>query len=137
MNDIKKKILIVDDEEDLTWSLSKRLCRDGDFLEVLYANSGNAALSMMATHQFDLLVTDLRMPGIDGFQLLDEVKVRHPQTQIIVMTAFGSPEVRRALDGYGQMGYIEKPFDFSEFRNLIQKSLGSTDQTYTSDGIPE
>lgn len=137
MKNSKKKILIVDDEEDLTWSLSKRLGREGDALEVLYANSGNAALSMLATHQFDLLVTDLRMPGIDGFQLLDEVRVRHPGTQVIVMTAFGSPEVRKALDGYGTMGYIEKPFDFIEFRNLIHQSLGYQDQTVTADGNAE
>lgn len=123
MSDNKKSILIVDDEEDLTWSLSKRLARDGDVIEITCANSGSNALRMLSQQRFDLMVTDLRMPGVSGIQLLNEVKARHPATQVIVMTAYGSLEIKEALDDWGGTGYIQKPFEFDDLRNLIYHSL--------------
>ena len=123
MNGEKKRILIVDDEEDLTWSISKRLAKDGDSLEVLCTNTGNNALEMLAQYSVDLMVTDLRMPGLGGLQLLNEVKTRYPQTQVIIMTAYGSIEVKQALDQWGVTGYIEKPFEMNDLRNVIYDFL--------------
>ena len=122
MNDTKKKILIVDDEEDLTWSLSKRLCREGEFLDVRYANSGNAALNMLASHQFDLLVTDLRMPGIDGFDVLRKVKETHPEIEVIIVTGHGSEEDRRLCMDLGAFAYLQKPLDINVLSDTIQKA---------------
>lgn len=119
----KKSILIVDDEEDLTWSLSKRLSRDKDVIEITCANSGVNALKILSQKQFDLMVTDLRMPGVSGIQLLNEVRSKHPATHVIVMTAYGSLEIKEALDHLGEAGYIQKPFEFDDLRNLIYTSL--------------
>jgi len=119
----KKRILIVDDEEDLTWSISKRLAKDGDSLEIICTNSGSNALEMLSKYKVDLLVTDIRMPGISGLQLLNEVKVRYPQTPVIVMTAYGSMEVKKVLEHLGKTGYIEKPFEINELRKLIYSLL--------------
>ena len=115
----KKRILIVDDEEDLTWSISKKLAKDGDSIEVICANSGNCALEMLSKYRVDLIVTDLRMPGVNGLQLLEEVRVRYPETNVIVMTAYGSVEVKEALARWGRTGYIEKPFEMNDLRKLI------------------
>ena len=123
MNIEKKRILIVDDEEDLTWSISKRLAKDGDSLEIICTNSGSNALEMLSKYKVDLLVTDIRMPGISGLQLLNEVKVRYPQTPVIVMTAYGSVEVKKTLEHLQKTGYIEKPFEINELRKLIYSLL--------------
>ena len=119
MNNHKKTILIVDDEEDLTWSISKGIVKDRNVLEVICANSGNRALKILSEFKVDLIITDLRMPGINGLQFLNEVKVRYPHIQIIVMTAYGSIEVKEALERWGQTGYIEKPFEINDLRKLI------------------
>ncbi len=119
MNREKKRILIVDDEEDLTWSISRKLAKDQDSFEVFTANSGNRALDMLSRYQFDLIVTDIRMPGVNGMQLLNEVKVQYPKTNVIVMTAYGSIEVKEALGRWGRTGYIEKPFEINDLRKLI------------------
>ena len=123
MDDVKKRVLIVDDEEDLTWSISKRLTKDRNGLDVMCANSGNRALDVLSKYRIDLLVTDLRMPGVNGFQLLNEVRSHYPCTQVIVMTAYGSIDVKNNLDQLGRMGYIEKPFEMNDLRNLIYTFL--------------
>lgn len=119
MSKDRKRVLIVDDEEDLTWSISKKLSKENNTLEVLCANSGNSALETLSKYKVDLLVTDLRMPGINGLQLLDRVKSQYPQTNVIVMTAFGSLEIEEALKKWDNTGYIEKPFEINDLRKLI------------------
>jgi len=118
-----KKILIVDDEEDLTWSISRRLSRDNDNIKVLSANSGKNALDILSRNEIDLLITDLRMPGINGWELLDKIKEQYPETLVIVMTAHGSIEVIDALNRWGEAGYIEKPFDMNDLRKLVYAFL--------------
>ena len=119
----KKRVLIVDDEEDLTWSISKGLAKDRDSLEVVCVNSGMGALDVLSRSRVDLMVTDFRMPGVNGLQLLNEIKVRYPQTKVIVMTAYGSMEIKEALERSGTTGYIEKPFDINDLRELIHTYL--------------
>ncbi len=129
MSDNKKRILIVDDEEDLTWSISKRIAKERNILEVICANSGNRALKMLSELKVDLIITDLRMPGIHGLQLLNEIKIHYPHIQIIVMTAYGSIEVREAIKRWGETGYIEKPFEMNDLRELIFSFLDDERQS--------
>ncbi|MCK5145952.1 response regulator [bacterium] len=123
MENFKKRILIVDDEEDLTWSLSRKLGRNPEKLEVICANSGSKALEILNENIIDLVLTDLRMPGINGLQLLSEVRSKYPDTHVIVMTAYGSPEIQEAINHWGETEYIEKPFEIEELRNLIYDQL--------------
>ena len=115
----KKRILIVDDEEDLTWSISKKLSRDDLNWDVICVNSGLHALEILSTRSIDLMITDLRMPGLSGLQLVTEVKAKYPDTPIIVMTAYGSTEIKGILEKWGSTGFIEKPFEMSDLRRLI------------------
>lgn len=117
------KILIVDDEEDLTWSLSRKLGRAPSNLDVVCANSGLKALEVLQATPIDLVLTDLRMPGINGLQLLSEIRSKYPQTRVIVMTAYGSPEIQEAINHWGETEYIEKPFEINELRRLIFNQL--------------
>ena len=77
---MENRVLIVDDEEDLTWSITKSLKRENRALDIISVNSGHEALEILQNEKVDLLVTDLRMPGINGHDLIkyiQEKKIRH------------------------------------------------------------
>ena len=120
---VKKRILIVDDEEDLTWSISRGLLKDKNTFNVEIANSGKSALNLLSKKKYDLLVTDIRMPGGSGLNLLKKAKDLFPSTKVIVMTAYGSSEIKDVLDRTLKYGYIEKPFEFKDLRDLILSCL--------------
>jgi DNA-binding NtrC family response regulator len=119
----RKKILIVDDEEDLTWSIVRDLSKNKHHLEVFHANSGSQALDLLNTHAIDLLLTDMRMPGINGRELIQQVRSAYPQVKIILMTAFSSPEIKEFVRHFHVNGYMEKPFEINNLRQLIYASL--------------
>jgi YesN/AraC family two-component response regulator len=119
----KKRVLIVDDEEDLTWTLNKKLSKDKDKFDVLLASNGREALDLLSQVPIDVVVSDIKMPEINGLDLLLEIKKRYPTTKVIIMTAYGSPEVRsKAIQG-GCLYYIEKPFEINELRSMILDAL--------------
>jgi two-component system, NtrC family, response regulator AtoC len=118
-----KKILVVDDEEDITWSLAKGLTKDNPDFCVVCANDGTEALNILARDRIDILVTDIRMPGLNGRQLFEQIRLQHPGIRILVMTAYGSREVSEWLKGFDRVGYIEKPFEFSDLRKKISLLL--------------
>ncbi len=115
----EKKVLIVDDEETLTWSLAKSLSRDKGKYEVLIANNGGEALNILSKNKIDLVITDIRMPGINGLDLLVRIKKEHPKTKVIIMTAYGSSDVQKEANRRGSIYYVEKPFEISEIRRVI------------------
>jgi len=117
------KVLIVDDEEALTWTMMRALLKQADGYEVLVANSGQKALEILERNPIDVVVSDIRMPDIDGLQLLTEIKKRYPQTKVILMTAYGSPELRKEASKRGSIFYIEKPFEIDRLNELIRRAL--------------
>lgn len=119
-----KKVLIVDDEEDILWSLQNNLCNDSLQVEIAVASSGEGALEVLASSkQIDLVVTDIKMPGISGLDLLIEIKNRYPYTSVIVMTAFPSNEYKREAILKGSLHFLEKPFDINELREMVALAL--------------
>jgi DNA-binding response OmpR family regulator len=114
-----KKVLIVDDEETLTWSMAKSLSRDRDKYEVEIANNGKEALEVLGKMPIDLVISDIRMPDINGLDLLVRVKREYPHTKVIIMTAYGSSDVQKEASKRGSLYYIEKPFEINEIRKLI------------------
>lgn len=123
MQEGPKKVLIVDDEEILTWIMSKTLSKDRKRYEVLVANDCSKALEIMKSTTIDLVITDIRMPGMSGLDLLEEIRVRHPDTKVIVMTAYGNPEVQKEANERGCLHYLEKPFKIEDLRNLILDAI--------------
>ncbi len=119
----QKRVLIVDDEEDLTWSISKHLARDRDKYELIAVNSGMAALDVLAQVPVDLVITDIRMPEISGLDLLLKIRENYPQTKVVIMTAYGSSEIQEEANRRGCFKYIEKPFEIQELRQLILNVL--------------
>ena len=127
---MRKRILIVDDEEDLTWSVVKGLTKDN--LEVLSAHSGSIALDLLAKHRIHLLVTDIRMPGINGLELVSRVQSLFPNVKIILMTAFSSPEINDFIRRFGVFGFMEKPFEINALRQLINQGLKHSTSSLSS-----
>ena len=117
------KILIVDDEETLTWSMSKSLSKDKDKFEVIIANSGEDALKVLEKEPINLVISDIRMPGISGLDLLNRIRKNYPDIKVIIMTAYGSPDVQKEANIRGSLYYIEKPFEIKEIRKMILDSL--------------
>jgi CheY-like chemotaxis protein len=118
------KVLIVDDEETLTWSMSKSLSKDKDKFEVIVANSGEDALKVLETQkQIKLVITDIRMPGISGLDLLSKIRKEYSDIKVIIITAYGSPDVQREANMRGSLYYIEKPFEIKEIRKIILDTL--------------
>jgi len=119
-----KKVLIVDDEETLTWSMAKSLSKDRDKYEVLIANNGKEALNLLGKGRIDLVISDIRMPDVNGLDLLVRIKRDHPETKVIIMTAYGSSDVQKEANRRGSVYYIEKPFEISDIRKIIINLIG-------------
>jgi len=119
-----KKILIVDDEETLTWSMAKSLSKDREKYEVFIANNGREALNLLEKNKIDLVISDIRMPDINGLDLLVKIRKEYPQTKVIIMTAYGSSDVQKEANRRGSLYYVEKPFEISDIRKIIIDLIG-------------
>ena len=117
----RKQILVVDDEINLRRVLSALLERDG--YEVHTAEDGAAALELMDDHHIDLVVTDLRMPRVDGMELLRRIVARDQEVPVVMITAHGTVDNAVEALKTGAFDYITKPFDRDEVRTIIAKAL--------------
>jgi len=114
-------ILVVDDQQNFRFSLAVTLKREGH--EVGEAGSGQQAIRAVSARGFDIVVTDLRMPGMDGVALLREIKKMDPQTEVVVMTAFGSVDSAVEAMRHGAADYITKPFQPEELVLVVARAL--------------
>ncbi|MBX3198420.1 MAG: response regulator [Labilithrix sp.] len=118
----QRNIVLVDDEEVLAWSLSNRLARARPSWRVHTANTGEDALERIRSAPIDLLVADVRMPGMSGLDLILAARSEHPRLPVVVMTAFQTPEIQRVI-GAPYTGFLEKPFEFERLLELVDKAL--------------
>ncbi len=126
MTSTSKTILISDDEEDLTWSISRSLRKENESYEVVCVNSGDEALKFLKRIPFDLLISDIRMPGKDGIMLISYAKKHHPDMKVIVMSAWYGSEIREIVEKTLEMFYVEKPFEISYLKSIINKAFVSS-----------
>src|SRR6187455_1276568 len=105
-------LLLVDDEDAFREVIAERLGEYGYRVE--QAATGEAALERLNEFAFDVLLTDLRLPGVDGRQVLDEAFGRYPEITAIVITGFGSVREAVEVTRLGAEGFITKPFQFEE-----------------------
>jgi CheY-like chemotaxis protein/predicted regulator of Ras-like GTPase activity (Roadblock/LC7/MglB family) len=123
MADENKRVLVVDDEDDLTWSISKHLEKDKNKYELICVNSGKKALEVLSQLPIALVISDIRMPEISGLDLLVKIKDFYPSTKVIIMTAYGSSEIHEEANARGCLKYIEKPFEINDLRQLILEAI--------------
>src|SRR5580698_7728563 len=117
----KKQVLIVDDEPNLRKILSAQLSRDG--YDVLTAEDGEQGLALLKEHHIDLVVTDLKMPKVDGMTLLRKAHEEDPDLPIVMITAHGTIDTAVEALKIGAFDYLTKPFDKDEVRQIVAKAL--------------
>ena len=114
------KVLLVDDEEDLVRTMAERMeMRD---LGSDVALDGQQALDMIDDEIPDVMVLDLRMPGIDGMEVLKRVKETYPQVAVIIMTGHGSDEDEKEARRLGAFAYLRKPVDMGELIEVVRNA---------------
>lgn len=117
----KSNILVVDDDQDILKLISMRLVAAG--YETATASNGVEAMSAISLHRPDLVISDLRMPAMDGMALLEAVHNAHPTLPVIILTAHGSiPDAVRATQR-GVFGFLTKPFDSQELLQQVAAAL--------------
>jgi DNA-binding NtrC family response regulator len=121
MADIQKHLLLVDDEAPLRAALAEQLV-DRGYL-VVQADSGEAAIARLAEFAFDVVVTDLRLPGIDGSAVVDAALERYPEIVVIVVTGYGT--VKDAVEAIkrGASDFVNKPFQIDELLHVLDSTL--------------
>lgn len=129
-----KRILVVDDESTLTFFLKQDLQEAGAVYSVDIAASGEDALTKLTYNRYDLLITDLNMPGISGFTLVEVARSLYPDIRVILMTAFGSREVQDEVKNLGVDGYLTKPFPTAQLRDMTNNILVTKDHIPTYEG---
>lgn len=125
MNNLPHVVLVVDDNRDFLDAMISLLESDQKY-EILYASDGHEALAIMETRTPDLLITDISMPKMGGFELIEQVKQdnRFENMLIILLTADTTTEKMRRGKTLGVTEYIVKPFMPSEFLTMLKRLLG-------------
>jgi two-component system, NtrC family, response regulator HydG len=117
----KGHILVVDDEPSMRTTLSILLKREG--YHVSLASSGVAAITMLAPGEYDMILTDLKMEGVDGIELLRHIRAVDPQAEVLIFTAYGTIASAVEAMRLGAYDYIGKPFDEEELLLKIARAL--------------
>ena len=120
MPDKQINVWIVDDDQSLRWVLEKALRQAG--MQTKSFERAELLLDALADNKPDVLITDVRMPGMDGLTLLDRLTSRHPNLPVIVMTAHSDLDSAVAAYRGGAFEYLPKPFDLDEAVELVQKA---------------
>jgi DNA-binding NtrC family response regulator len=118
---IKGRIVVIDDEANAAAALEKLLRQDG--YEVTRANDGATGLALLETFDADVILTDLRMPGMDGLEVLAKVKDIQPDALVVVMTAYGTVKTAVQAVKMGAEDYLSKPIEVEELEIVLQKAL--------------
>ncbi len=117
----REQILVVDDEANIRRVLAAQLTRDG--YEVHTAEDGEQALGILREHHIDLVITDLRMPKMDGMDLLRNALAMDPDLPVVILTAHGTVDNAVEALKTGAFDYITKPFDQTELKAIVSKAL--------------
>ena len=128
-------ILIVDDDKNFLLSLVEGLREHDNGFEIKTAENGEMAAQTIRDESIDLVITDLKMPVTDGFELLAYMSSNYPRIPVIVMTAYGTPLIENSVTNLGAIRYLEKPLDFDLLLEHIYKSIELSESTYAP-GIP-
>lgn len=115
------RVLLVDDEENYVETLKKRLTRRG--LTVSTAGSGEAALDVLASTPMDVVLLDVKMPGMDGMEVLERIKAGHPKVEVIMLTGHANVDVAMRGMEQGAFDYLMKPAEMDDLYYKIQDAF--------------
>lgn len=123
MKAIFGNVLLVDDEASFLLSLSEGLRYHAEDLRIYLAENGKKAVDILGANSVDVVVTDLRMPEMDGFELVRFLNEKYPGLPVIVITASGRPDMEKKLTGTEIFSCLEKPLDLAELADTILAAL--------------
>src|SRR6266704_1839715 len=115
------KILLIEDDASIVGGLKKELQVEG--YEVAVSERGDDGLAQAKAQPFDVVITDLKMPGLSGLELVEQLHASKPKLPIILMTAFGTTETAIEATKLGAYDYLLKPFDMAELLDLVAKAV--------------
>jgi len=121
MDGSKGKILVIEDEQSMREVL--RILLEEESYEVTTASDGIQGIEQVRSNLFDLVITDIKMPKADGFEVLRQVKNSSPDTVVIMVTAFGTTEAAIEAMKLGAYDYLNKPFKIDEIRLIVRKAF--------------
>jgi two-component system response regulator AtoC len=114
------RILIADDEFLIRWSLEQVLTQEGH--QVVTAEDGQKAIEAGRTTVFDFVITDIFMPELDGWHVLDAISRCQPSTRVIIMTAHGESELGTLAKEKGAFAYVEKPYLIQRIKDILKET---------------
>ena len=117
----KRKILVVDDQYGIRVLLCEILQKDG--YQMFEAANGVQALKIVKEEELDLVLLDMKIPGMDGIEILKRIKEDKPEIGVIMMTAYGELNLINEAINLGAITHFAKPFDIDDIREVIRKSL--------------
>ena len=117
------RILIVEDDNKMREALMQIMAREK--YEVTTAASGEEALKIFKNQHFDLVISDLKLPGIDGMEVLNAIHAFRPETGIIIITAYDDPANRLVGKLQGVHSYLIKPFSADEIERTVSQAISS------------
>ncbi|HZZ83311.1 MAG TPA: sigma-54 dependent transcriptional regulator [Anaeromyxobacteraceae bacterium] len=123
MSSAAARILVVDDEKLIRWSVGERLQRDG--YEVISAESGEQALEQVAANAPDVMLLDVRLPGIDGLTTLQRALALNPEVTVLMMSAHSTVDVAVEAMKHGATDFLVKPFPFQSLDAAVQRALAT------------
>jgi two-component system chemotaxis response regulator CheY len=123
---MKKRILIVDDEPNLAFLLAENLVDLGPDYEIEVCNSSADALALNKARPFDLVITDLMMPDINGLALTKYLIQQQPEIKLILITAYGNEDIAMKAQKLGISRYITKPFEMEDMLEAVESALNTT-----------
>jgi len=117
----KHKVLIVDDQNGIRILLVEVFSSEG--YETFQAANGKAALEIVKLHAPDLVLLDMKIPGMDGLEILKHIKQMNPDIKVIMMTAYGELDMIKEATDLGALMHFTKPFDIDEMRQAVNMQL--------------
>jgi len=115
------KILIADDEYLVRWSLSQALSKEG--YEVITVEDGKKAIEAAKIQHFDFIITDLVMPELDGWKVLETVLQTQSPPRVIIITAHGKEDAERIAKEKGAWAYVEKPYMIEKIKQILKEAV--------------
>jgi len=120
---VQKQVLVVDDQFGIRVLLQEVLEREG--FEVHLAANGIEALQQVESKSPDLVLLDMKIPGMDGIEILTNIRKRNPHLKVVMMTAYGELDLVKEAAALDAIGHFTKPFDIDELRNFVIRQIGA------------
>jgi CheY-like chemotaxis protein len=115
------RVLVMDDERSVQLLLDRVLTSAGHSVSIV--GSGEAALTALSERDYDLVIADKNLPGVDGLEVLRQARSQHPTLQAVVITGFPTPESKHQAESLGVHAFITKPFGVLEFLQICDAAL--------------